>query len=238
MTAEPERRSDAAARSWSQGTTYHSRVTWNGLDPSAPSEVIFLRRPKTDRIAVLLGAFDPPTNAHLSIVGAAARKLGSSGVLCLTKTLLARPPDELLPIDVRLDVLATVAAEHDLGLAIANRGTYVDVADALRNDGFDASFVIGSDKLAQLEDPSFYPDGEDGVARTFANTTFVVVPRPKRDEGRPGLRWLEVDEVFNRPTDASLSATEVRRRVRAGESIDVLVPRAVLLALGGYTSRK
>jgi len=192
-------------------------------------------RPQRTRIAVLVGAFDPPTNAHLAIVDAAARADGASGVLLLTKTLLARPPDELLPVTKRLDVLRSIAEADDLGLAIANRGTYVDVAEALRLSGWEASFVIGSDKLVQLEDPSFYADGERGVARTFEEVRFLVVPRPDRTAGRPGLRWLEVDAVFNKASQRALSATEVRRRVRRGESVEDLVPPAVVLALGGYT---
>ena len=218
-----------------------TRAAWDALDPSGPPRVTFVREPSTAQISVLLGAFDPPTTAHLAVVGAAARASGSSGVLCLTKTLLARPDDELLPIDRRLDVLDEIAAERGLGLALASHGTYVDVAEALAADGRSACFVIGSDKLEQLEDPSFYRDGEAGVARTFANVSFIVVPRPRIARHRSAsrhsaLRWLDVADVFERPGDEALSATEVRRRVRAGEPFADLVPQAVAAALRGYTS--
>jgi len=191
--------------------------------------------PTSPTVAVLLGAFDPPTNAHLAVVDAAARATGSSGVLCLTRTLLARPDDELLPIEARLDVICAVAADHGLGFAVANRGTYVDVAEAFAAAGSAATFVIGSDKLAQLEDPSFYTDGPAGVERTFSSVRFVVVPRPLPAADRPGLTWLEPAEVFERAGDEALSATEVRARVRRGERVDHLVPRAVVSALEGYT---
>jgi nicotinic acid mononucleotide adenylyltransferase len=121
---------------------------------------------------------------------------------------------------------------------MASRGTYVEVAETLAAEGFTARFVVGSDKLGQLEDPSFYPDGQAGVARTFARVDFIVVPRPDALTHRPELRWLEVGEVFERSGDEALSATEVRRRVRAGESVEGLVPQAVVLALRGYTSLK
>ncbi len=211
---------------------------WGSLDPSAPPEAVWLTPPPSNRVVVLLGAFDPPTNAHLSVVHAAARAEAAVGALCLTKTLLARPPDELLPIPERLAVLSDLVADHDLGLAIANRGTYVDVAEALRSSGIVASFVIGSDKLSQLEDPSFYPDGPRGVERTFSQVRFVVVPRPDKIGDRPGLIWLDPDDVFQEPQQRTLSATEVRERLRRGEQVQHLVPGPVALALGGYTSSK
>jgi nicotinate-nucleotide adenylyltransferase len=213
-----------------------SSEAWDALDPSGPAVVHFLRRPPSGRITVLLGAFDPPTNAHLAVLGAASRLDDATGVLCLTKTLLARDDDVLLGAPARLEVLDVVAREHGLGLAVSNRGTYVDVAEALSAEGWDASFVIGSDKLAQLDDPSFYPDGEAGVSRTFASVRFVVVPRPDRVAHRSDLVWLDVADVFDDPAHADISATEVRRRLRAGEPIDGLVPQAVGFALGGYTS--
>jgi nicotinic acid mononucleotide adenylyltransferase len=209
---------------------------WDALDPEGPSRVVWLRPPPQRRVVVLMGAFDPPTNAHLAVLRGAAGARNASGVLCLTKTLLARPPDELLPVADRLTLLGELAEHSDLGLAIANRGTYVEVSEALATTGTDASFVIGSDKLAQLEDASFYPDGEEGVRRTFSQVAFVVVPRPDRTGDRPGLVWLDPDDVFTDGVQPSLSATEVRERLRRGEQVEHLVPPPVALALAGYTS--
>lgn len=213
-------------------------TAWERLDPDGPPDAVWLRRPDNDRVVVLLGAFDPPTNAHIAVITAAARVEGAAGVLCLTKTLLARSADELLGAAARLRVLDSLARESNLGLAIANRGTYVDVAEAFRSSGCDASFVIGSDKLAQLEDPSFYPDAERGVARTFTEVAFLVVPRPEKTGDRRELRWLDPAEVFSDPDEQALSATEVRQRFRAGEDVRHLVPRTVGVALEGYTSAK
>jgi nicotinic acid mononucleotide adenylyltransferase len=210
-------------------------AAWETLDPTGPPEVRIVCEPAGPRVAVLLGAFDPPTNAHLAVVEAAARATGSSGVLCLTRTLLARPDDELLRPTTRLGVIRAVAEDHELGFAVANRGTYVDVSEAFAAGGWDATFVIGSDKLAQLEDPSFYTDGTAGVERTFDLVRFVVVPRPRSSGDRPGLMWLERSEVFQRAGDEALSATEVRDRVRRGDPVDDLVPRTVAAALAGYT---
>ena len=181
------------------------------------------------RAAVLLGAFDPPTNAHVAILRAAQRRLGSPGLLCLTRVLLARPGDVLLTDDDRLRVLTTLADAEGFGLYVADAGTYLGVARELRAAGIEPTFVVGSDKLPQLRDPSFYPDGEAGVAATFEECDFLVVERD-------GPGSLSVADAFEDPRHAGISATEVRRRIRAGEPVDDLVPPVVAKALEGYTA--
>jgi nicotinic acid mononucleotide adenylyltransferase len=199
---------------------------------------VWLRGVRGGRCVVLLGAFDPPTRAHVAIARAAARAEGAPAVLCLTKQLLARPPGELLaPVD-RLRLLDAVAAREGFGLVVANRGTYLDVGRALRSSGTAASFVVGSDKLEQLADPSFYADGESGVAATFSEFRFIVVPRPGHPAGRDDVRVMDARDVFEDDRFADISSTEVRRRVRRGEPVDAFVPPEVALGLGGYTAAK
>src|SRR5204862_3999581 len=104
-TADPERRSLAAARSASSVTSSHrlgiaekrpydSRM-WDDLDPADPPTVRWLRevaKEKLERTAVvvLLGAFDPPTKAHVAIARAASRAMSAPAALCMTKVTLDR----------------------------------------------------------------------------------------------------------------------------------------------------
>jgi hypothetical protein len=62
------------------------------------------------------------------------------------------------------------------------------------------------------------------------------VPRKGAPVDRDDVEVLESAEVFDDATIETLSATEVRARVRRGERIDHLVPPEVAVALGGYTS--
>lgn len=163
---------------------------------------------------MLLGAFDPPTNAHVDILSEAARESDAAGGFCLTKVVLARNASRLLADEDRIDVLDAIAERLGFGLAFANRGTYLDVHRALVAEGFEPAFVVGSDKLAQLEDPAFYPDGRRGVDATFDELSLVVVPRGNRD----------------------LSATKVRRMVSDGRDVSDLVPPEAAAVIGGYTS--
>lgn len=204
------------------------------LDPAGPPVFRWIREPEgSDRVALLLGAFDPPTRAHVAVARGARRATGRSAAFCLTKVLLARE-DVLLPPVERLGLLADLAAETGAGLATANRGTYLEVARAARAAGVDAVFVIGSDKLPQLADPAFYPDGEAGVEATFAEVRFLVIPRGVPVD-RPGVEVLDASEVFEDPSLPTISATEVRDRLRRGEDVEDLVPPPVARALRRYT---
>lgn len=204
------------------------------LDPEGVPEFRWIREPDPpDRAALLLGAFDPPTTAHLAVAAGARRATGRPSAFCLTKVLLARD-DTLLPAAERLRLLDGLAAEAGYGLATANRGTYLEVARAARVAGVDAVFVIGSDKLPQLADPAFYPDGESGVEATFTEVRFLVVPRGVPVD-RPEVQVLETEDAFEDPSVAEVSATEVRERVRRGEDVETLVPPTVARALRRYT---
>lgn len=203
------------------------------LDPSGPPTFRWLREPPApDRVALLLGAFDPPTRAHVAVASAAERFTGRSAAFCLTRVLLART-ETLLPPAERLPLLDGLAAEHGFGLGTANRGTYLEVARALPG-GTDAVFVVGSDKLPQLVDPSFYADGADGVEATFAEVRFLVVPRGAPVD-RDDVDVLPAEEAFVDPGTARISASEVRRRLGRGEDVTPLVPPSVAETLRGYT---
>jgi nicotinic acid mononucleotide adenylyltransferase len=209
---------------------------WRSLDVDGPGVVSWPRRVSQKRIVVFLGAFDPMTNAHQAILEAVGDR--GTPVIGLTKVLLARAGGQLLADEQRIEVLDEIAHERGYGLAMANRGTYLDVHRVLSADGFDASFVLGSDKLDQLSDPSFYDDGLRGVEATFREVSFLVVPRPWSVVSRPEVDVLPTSEVFTDPTMVDLSATRVREMVARGERVDDLVPPRVAAAIEGYTSAR
>lgn len=217
------------------GTTL---TTWDSLDPDGPARVVWCRPVAGPRVVVLLGAFDPPTRAHVSILEAASRAENAPGALCLTKVLLDRPADELIPPRERVALLDELAVARSFALAVANRGRYLDVGRALAAQDIDATFVIGSDKLGQLADPSFYEDGERGVTATFEELRFLVVPRGGAHIDRTDLRVLDPSDVFAGADEMAISSTDVRRLVRAGAEVTSLVPPEVVPSLGGYTAAR
>ena len=153
----------------------------------------------------------------------------------MTKVLLARGSDQLLQPDVRVELLDAITQRLRIGLCFADRGTYLDVGREMVKAGIHPVFVIGADKLAQLSDPSFYDDQQRGVDATFAELDLLVVPRDGASIERTDVEVLPRGEVFTDERTATLSATEVRRRVRDGESVAGFVPPEVALAVEGYT---
>jgi nicotinic acid mononucleotide adenylyltransferase len=211
------------------------RTAWDELDPHGAAVLRWLRPAPGAGVVLLLGAFDPPTRAHVELLAGSAAALGLPGAFCMTKVLLDRP-SVLLDGARRLELLDGLASDSGAGLAIANRGTYLDVARAAGAAGVEATFVVGSDKLDQLADPSFYAEGASDVDATFAQVRFVVVERAGSPVRRPGLRVFAASDVFTDPAVASISATQVRERLRSGLDVADLVPPAVAEALAGYTS--
>jgi nicotinic acid mononucleotide adenylyltransferase len=187
------------------------------------------------RRAVLLSAFDPPTNAHVDILRAASTRRGIPAMLCLTRVVLARGDDRLLTDDDRVRLLEELAAAEGFEFLVADNGTYLAVARELRERSIEGTFVIGSDKLPQLLDPSFYPDGAAGVAATFDEVDFVVVERPGPV---PAGKYevIPASDAFIDPAHATITATDVRTRLRRGLDVNDLVPPVVAEALGRYTS--
>ena len=215
---------------------------WDALDTSGPPRVVWPRPVVGSRVAVLVGAFDPLTNAHVAIVRTVAGAERVPAALCLTKVLLARGDDRLLSDAQRIDVLIDVSQRLGIGVALANRGTYLDVARAMRIERLDPTFAVGADKVEQLVDPSFYEDGSRGVDATLAELRFAVVPRGAVDVARfaerANVHVLDHRDVFAVTSEAEISASEVRRAVRAGDPVDHLVPPEVARALRGYTSAR
>jgi nicotinic acid mononucleotide adenylyltransferase len=214
-------------------------VAFRELDPAGEPAFAWLRPPDGfhdgDGVVLLLGAFDPPTLAHTALLEAARTRLGLPGAFCVTKVLLDRPPDGLLPVELRVELLDQLAAEMGAGLAACNRGTYLDVNRAARDQRIEPTFLIGSDKVAQLEDPAFYPSGARGVEETFEQARFLVVERAGVRVDRSDVEVLRAEDVFASTEIASLSASRVRALVRSGKPITGLVPPNVALAVRGYT---
>jgi nicotinic acid mononucleotide adenylyltransferase len=169
---------------------------------------------------LLLGAFDPPTNAHVEILAQAATSHDREPAWGMTKVLLDRPAAGLFTVEERIELVDAIAERTGAAFAIADAGTYLEVDRTLKAQGIDATFLIGSDKLAQLRDPSFYDDGDRGVAATFDDVAFLVVERDEQ----------------------GLSATRVRDLVGRGMDVSALVPPEVAEALRlggrGYTAAR
>jgi nicotinate-nucleotide adenylyltransferase len=177
------------------------------------------------RLGIFGGTFDPPHLGHLVVAQDACSALGLDRVLFV---VAAAPPHKhgraFAPAPLRLAMLRAALAgddrflPSDLELGRAGRSYTVDTLRQLRADQPDAQLflLIGADQAREFRtwrEP-------DEIARL---ATVVALSREGDSGPTPGdaaLRTLAV-------TRLDISATDIRRRVAAGEPVRYLVPDAV-----------
>jgi nicotinate-nucleotide adenylyltransferase len=174
------------------------------------------------RIGICGGTFDPFHHGHLEPVLAARETLQWDRVLYIPawrqpfKTHLDAAPGAH-----RFAMTALAIREHDLLFVNPielDRGgiSYsVDTLEELhrRYPGASFDWIIGDDNLADL-------DRWKDTERLFKLARFVVLSRhPTPDTRHPTAASI----VFAHNATIPISSTEIRRRVRAGESIDAFV---------------
>lgn len=216
------------------------------IESHPPDSVTFRAsapRPAVRRCLCLGGSFNPPHYGHLVTTRAAAEKLrfvdasgaGAGDVLLIPS---ARPPHKpgdpamASPADRRAMCGLAVASDpayrsfrvDDLEMSRDGPSYTIDTVRALKARGHaEVWWLIGADLLAGL------PSWRESAA-LLTEATMVVMRRPGHAIDWPALpppvRALEAN-VVDVPA-VPISATEVRRRIRAGEPIDGLTPPAVI----------
>jgi nicotinate-nucleotide adenylyltransferase len=171
-------------------------------------------------IGLLGGTFNPPHNGHVALARAAEEELGLDGLVVL---VAERPGHKQVDLD----------AEDRLRLARAafpGRRVELDpherTVDMLRDRRFDdAVFLIGADEFCDFlgwKDPNGVLElapvavgTRPGYSRERLDRVLERLDRPDR------VRFFNLVPV-------PIASREVRERVARGESIDELVPPAVV----------
>jgi len=182
-----------------------------------------------NRIGVFGGSFDPPHLAHLVIAEQARAQAGLDRVLWVpARQSPLRQSGSEASGEHRLAMVRLAVEGHD-GFAVWDGelrrhppSWTVDTLEELTREhpGAELFLVIGGDSLESL--PRWR---EPGRIRSLAH--LLVYPRagsaPAQDEGATRLDVPRLE----------VSSTDIRRRVREGESIRYLVPDSVR----GYVER-
>ncbi len=177
--------------------------------------------------AVVAGSFNPPTAAHLSLCDGALRQPGIETVwLVLAVRTVDKEAVTGACLEDRLLLLSMLAAARpNVGVALCNRGLYVEQAAALRVQivppARELVFVVGYDKIEQIFDGRYYTAREASLARLFGLARFLVAARD--GHGRHALAALlaqsenrlyqhRVAALTTLPADhdPTLSSTQVR----------------------------
>ncbi len=174
------------------------------------------------RIGICGGTFDPFHRGHLDPVLAAREELQWDRVLYIPawrqpfKTHLDAAPGAhrfaMTALAIRdYDMLYVSPIELDRGGISYSVDTLEELHRQYPGAAFD--WIIGDDNVADL-------DRWKDPARLFKLARFVVLSRqPTTDNRQPTAATL----VFAHNPTVPISSTEIRRRVRAGESIDTFV---------------
>lgn len=187
-----------------------------------------------DALGILGGTFDPPHNGHLQIASMAQRALRLSQIVFIPAK---QPPHKLdepvSPLKTRVALLKCALRGHPdfvISMAEAEREGPSYTVDTLRElrreSGARANiyFIMGEDSLGTF--PTWNEPEE-----IVQLCKLAVLQRPGYDvnldllESR--VRGIKANTILIPAPEIPVSATEIRQRVKRGESIRDMVPPAV-----------
>ena len=180
-------------------------------------------------IGILGGTFDPPHNGHLALADAAMRELGLDELVVL---LAAAPGHRSCTENADMRERLTEAAFADVPTARVVRDENAYTVDAVRGGRFgDAVFIVGWDEGAAF--PTWKEPDE--VLRWVKLAVGTRSGYPPPDLARYGDRIVPFTLA-----SPPISSSDVRERIRSGDSLDGLVPprvAALVDELGLYRRR-
>jgi nicotinate-nucleotide adenylyltransferase len=178
---------------------------------------------------LLGGTFDPPHNGHVELARAALRELGLERLVVM---VAGRPPHKEARTDAETRYRLATAAFEDVRdvelprdeLDRAGPGFTVDTVRELARRFGDVVVVVGGDMFASF--PTWRAPDE---ILEHARLAVAGRPRTTRQSFDSVLGQLEQPSrvTFFEMPPVDISASEVRRRVAAGEAYDALVPPPV-----------
>jgi nicotinic acid mononucleotide adenylyltransferase len=227
----------------------------------APKWMIARWRTSRQRVILIPGSFNPLTWAHIALAINAWLTMNPIGgerpvayyLWSGAISTVAKEQVERAACADRLAQLVTLARAsiHPAGVALFNKGLYLDQARALRNmvhPETELVIVVGFDKITQIFDERFYTDRDAALRKLFHLARILVAPRD--DAGAEELRAL-LNQAENRrfaeritfmeAGQASLSSSQIRTLAATStalEDLATLAPPeacALIRETGAYT---
>ena len=176
------------------------------------------------KLAILPGAFNPPTRAHLAMAEAALTLVDE--VLFVLPRVFPHKEYSAAGFDARLTLLrAATAGNSRFSLAASGRGLFIDLAREAHIDyGADTELFLLCGRDAAERIVSWDYGEADSIGKQVEVFRLLVASRDGHYEPPPEIRervisiGLSLDEI---------SSSEVRRRIRSGEPWRDLVPDSI-----------
>jgi nicotinate-nucleotide adenylyltransferase len=179
------------------------------------------------RLAILPGAFNPPTRAHLAMAEAALTEVDE--VLFALPRAFPHKDFAGAGFEARVELLrAALAGDPRFSLAAADRGLFIDLAREARADyGADIELFVlcGRDAAERIVNWD-YGLG-DSIQKQLEVYELLVASRGGHYEP-PAEIAGRVRSISLPPGIEEISSTEVRRRIKAGEPWRELVPASIV----------
>ena len=199
------------------------------------------------RVGVFASSFNPVTVAHLELMCRALAEFSLDEVLALAGRANADKSRYECSLEDRLQMLLLALRDDaHLAVGVSSHAFYVDMLEALSPlyPQSDLHFVVGFDTFERVLDRNDsyrlkyhrrFADRRAALDYLFSRCQFIVAGRS--GAGRDEVRALLAGEpmairrrvsYLDFPTDlGERSASEVRARLRDGQSVAGLVPAAV-----------
>jgi nicotinate-nucleotide adenylyltransferase len=187
----------------------------------------FVRRAEVAprRLAILSGAFNPPTLAHLALARAALAHVDE--VLFVLPREFPHKTYEGASFSERLEMLQQAAVEPRFSIASTQGGLFIEIARECREvySGAALSFLCGRDAAERTVnwdygDPAAFAAMLDEFDLRVAARRGSYEPPPHL---APRIHPLAMESDYD-----ELSATDVRERIARGELWEHLVPEAII----------
>lgn len=171
--------------------------------------------------ALLAGAWNPPTRAHVELARAAL-SWACRAVFVLPRAFPHKPL-EGAPFAQRVEWIRALAAlDPRFAAAVSEGGLFLEMAREARALGVQRIFhVCGSDAAARILGWDY--GALDPIERQLEEYELLVAPRPLSFTPPPRLR-ARVHALIVPASLDGISSTEVRRRISSGEPWRHLVP--------------
>ncbi|MBI5022319.1 MAG: nicotinate-nucleotide adenylyltransferase [Ignavibacteriales bacterium] len=180
------------------------------------------------KVGIFGGSFNPPHMGHLIVIEAVRDQLQLDKVLFIPAAQNPNKPNSLLTSSqARLDMteLAVKGSNgfevSDIEIERKSISYTVDTIQALSllYPRATLSLIIGADNLLEFET---WKSPEEIIAKA----ELVVMRRPGFDINTSKNNFVRTARIVNVP-QIGISGTDIRRRVKLGQSIRFLVPRQV-----------
>ncbi|MGH3031203.1 MAG: nicotinate (nicotinamide) nucleotide adenylyltransferase [Gaiellaceae bacterium] len=173
---------------------------------------------------LLGGAFDPPHNGHLALAQRALEHFGLERLVVLVVAAPGHKPVET-EVEDRLELARLAFADVPRTEVVRDDHAYtVDFLREARPASAETVFLVGADEFAD-----FHSWREPEAILRLVRVAVATRPGYPRELVEPvlaGLAHADGVELFDIPP-TPVSSSEIRARVRRGESIDGLVPDPV-----------